>query len=90
MTGQFNLLTDLAVFSSWTFYTLTFMAVIRYRNMRPDVKRSYRVPGYPLTPAIAIGSRRICDCQSAVSGGDPGVPYVSGQYRRHGGRFGSV
>ena len=56
MTGQFNLLTDLAVFSSWTFYTLTFMAVIRYRNMRPDVKRSYRVPGYPLTPAIAIGS----------------------------------
>ena len=56
MTGQFNLLTDLAVFSSWTFYTLTFMAVIRYRNMRPDVKRSYRVPGYPLAPAIAIGS----------------------------------
>ncbi len=56
MTGQFNLLTDLAVFSSWTFYTLTFMAVIRYRKMRPDVKRSYRVPGYPLTPVIAIGS----------------------------------
>ncbi len=56
MTGQFNLLTDLAVFSSWTFYTLTFMAVIRYRKIQPDLPRSYRVPGYPLMPAIAIGS----------------------------------
>lgn len=54
ITGQFNLLTDLAVFSIWTFYTLTFLAVIRYRKMKPDLVRNYRVPGYPLIPAVAI------------------------------------
>lgn len=54
VSGQFNRLTDLAVFSSWIFYTLTFMAVIRLRKTRPDVERSYKVPLYPIIPAIAI------------------------------------
>ena len=50
----FNLLTDLAVFSSWTFYTLTFIGVMKYRKDRPDLHRTYRVPGYPVVPLIAI------------------------------------
>ena len=54
LTGQFNLLTDLAVFSSWTFYTLTFIGVMKYRKDRPDLHRTYRVPGYPIVPLIAI------------------------------------
>ena len=54
LTGQFNLLTDLAVFSSWTFYTLTFIGVIKYRIERPDLKRAYRVPFYPIVPLVAI------------------------------------
>ena len=54
LTGQFNLLTDLAVFSSWTFYTLTFIGVMKYRKDRPDLQRTYRVPGYPVVPLIAI------------------------------------
>ena len=32
LSGQFNLLTDSAVFSSWTFYTLTFLGVIKLRK----------------------------------------------------------
>lgn len=56
ISGQFNLLTDLAVFSSWTFYTLTFVAVMRYRKQRPDLKRTYKVPLYPVVPLIAIVS----------------------------------
>lgn len=54
LTGQFNLLTDLAVFSSWLFYTLTFIGVMKYRKDRPDLERTYRVPGYPIVPLIAI------------------------------------
>ena len=54
LTGQFNLLTDLAVFSSWTFYTLTFIGVMKYRKDRPNLHRSYKVPGYPAVPLIAI------------------------------------
>ena len=54
MTGQFNLLTDLAVFSSWTFYTLTFIGVMKLRKDRPDAVRTYKVPLYPVVPLIAI------------------------------------
>ena len=39
------------------FYTvLTPAAVYRLRWTRPDAERPFRVPGYPLTPAIAIGA----------------------------------
>lgn len=54
VSGQFNLLTDLAVFSSWIFYTLTFMAVMKLRRVRPNEPRSYKVPLYPIVPLIAI------------------------------------
>ncbi|WP_352401063.1 amino acid permease [Anaerotignum sp.] len=56
ISGQFNRLTDLAVFASWIFYTLTFFAVIRLRKTMPDAERSYKVPLYPVIPAIAIFS----------------------------------
>lgn len=54
ISGQFNLLTDLAVFSSWMFYTLTFIGVMKLRKDRPDAVRTYKVPLYPVVPAIAI------------------------------------
>lgn len=54
LSGQFNRLTDLAVFSCWIFYTLTFFAVIRLRKTQPDAVRTYKVPLYPVIPGIAI------------------------------------
>ena len=54
ISGQFNRLSDLAVFACWIFYTLTFVAVFTFRKTRPDAPRSYRVPGYPVIPALAI------------------------------------
>ena len=56
LLGRFDLLTDLGTFSCWVFYTLTFAAVVRLRRMRPDAPRPYRVPGYPMVPALAIAS----------------------------------
>ena len=56
LIGEFNLLTDLAVFSCWIFYTLTFACVIRLRRTRPHADRKYRVPCYPLIPILAIAS----------------------------------
>ncbi|WP_317853859.1 APC family permease [Chakrabartyella piscis] len=55
-SGQFNRLTDLAVFACWIFYTLTFIAVMRLRKTMPDVERKYKVPCYPVIPMIAIVS----------------------------------
>lgn len=56
LTGEFDLLTDLGVLSCWVFYTLTFACVIRLRRTHPDWVRTYRVPGYPLVPILAIAS----------------------------------
>ncbi len=52
--GTFDMLTNLAVFSCWIFYTLTFTAVISYRKKRPDLVRKYKVPLYPVIPILAI------------------------------------
>ncbi len=54
LSGQFNLLTDLAVFSCWIFYTLTFFCVIKMRKTHAHLERSYKVPLYPVIPALAI------------------------------------
>ncbi len=54
LSGEFDLLTDLGVFSCWIFYTLTFACVIRLRKLHPDWERPYRVPLYPVIPALAI------------------------------------
>ena len=54
LSGQFDLLTNLGTFVGWVFYTLTFLAVMKYRKQAPDVKRTYKVPAYPVIPCIAI------------------------------------
>ncbi|MGO1043967.1 APC family permease [Clostridioides difficile] len=54
LSGQFNLLTDLTIFSIWVFYVLTFVGVIRLRREQPDLYRPYKVPLYPIIPIIAI------------------------------------
>ena len=54
LTGKFNLLTDLTVFTVWGFYVLTFIGVIILRKKKADLIRPYRVPLYPIIPIIAI------------------------------------
>ncbi len=52
--GKFDFLTDLATFSSWIFYTLTFCSVISFRKKKPYLDRVYKVPLYPFIPILAI------------------------------------
>ena len=57
-TGQYgnlygNLL-DYVISAALIFYILTIAAVFRLRRKMPNVERSYRVPGYPVTPALYI------------------------------------
>lgn len=56
LIGQFDLLTDMGTFSCWIFYTLTFVCVIHMRRTHPELERTYKVPAYPVIPALAIGS----------------------------------
>jgi len=54
LSGEFDMLTDLAVFSCWIFYTLTFVCVIKLRKTHPHLERKYKVPLYPVIPLLAI------------------------------------
>ncbi len=54
LTGQFDFLTDLAVFSCWIFYTLSFCTVITLRRTHPEWERKYKVPCYPVIPLLSI------------------------------------
>lgn len=52
LTGNYDRLTDYAVFSLWLFYGLTASCVIVLRRTRPDLSRPYRVFGYPFVPVV--------------------------------------
>ncbi|HWS42311.1 MAG TPA: amino acid permease [Pseudoflavonifractor sp.] len=54
LSGKFDMLTDLAVFSCWIFYTLTFACVMKLRRTKPELDRKYKVPFYPVIPLLAI------------------------------------
>ena len=53
LSGQFNLLTDLAIFVMWIFYTMLFVGVMKLRKINPQMERPYKVPLYPLIPMVA-------------------------------------
>jgi APA family basic amino acid/polyamine antiporter len=48
--SQFEKQFDLAIFAEWIFYLLIATTVFVYRRKRPDLKRPYKVWGYPLLP----------------------------------------
>ncbi len=54
MTGTFNQLLTYVVFVGWIFYALGAAAVIALRIKRPNAARPFKVPGYPVTPALFV------------------------------------
>lgn len=54
LTRSFEQLSDTFVLSIWPFYGLAVAGLYRLRRTRAGLARPYRVPGYPLIPAIFI------------------------------------
>lgn len=50
----FDLLTNLAIFSSSLFYLMAVLAVMVLRYRKPDLERPYRTWGYPVTPILYV------------------------------------
>ena len=50
----FDNLTDIAIFGGSIFYALAVAAVYKMRWSRPDLPRTYRAWGYPITPALTL------------------------------------
>lgn len=55
LSGQYQQLYTLVIFPSWILYGMTAASVIVLRRKRPDLKRPYRVLGYPLVPVLFVG-----------------------------------
>jgi APA family basic amino acid/polyamine antiporter len=54
LLGTFDQLLRYVVFTEWLFYALGGIAVFIARRTHPYANRPFRVPGYPLTPAIFV------------------------------------
>ena len=54
LSGTFEQLFTYVVFASWIFAALAAASVFVLRRRRPDAPRPFRVPGYPVTPALFI------------------------------------
>lgn len=53
-SGTFEQLLTYVVFVGWIFYALGAAAVIVLRGKLPNTARPFRVPGYPVTPALFV------------------------------------
>jgi amino acid transporter len=56
LTRTFEQLADTFVLSIWPFYGLAIAGLYRLRRRRPDLPRAYRVPLYPVLPAVFIAA----------------------------------
>jgi APA family basic amino acid/polyamine antiporter len=54
VSGSFDTLLTLAMFAIIAFSTLTVASVFVLRVRRPDAVRPFRVPGYPIVPALFV------------------------------------
>ncbi|HAM11396.1 MAG TPA: amino acid permease [Bacteroidales bacterium] len=54
LSGNFDQLTDMLIFTVFIFYGATSLGVFILRRKMPDVHRPYKVWGYPFVPAIFV------------------------------------
>jgi len=54
LSKKFDQLVNFVMFAIIAFSTLTVFAVFVLRKARPDAPRPFRVPGYPLVPAVFV------------------------------------
>jgi APA family basic amino acid/polyamine antiporter len=52
--GSFRQLFSLTIFAEWLFYMIAGSTVFVFRARDPHANRPYRVPGYPLVPALFV------------------------------------
>ncbi|MES2223233.1 MAG: amino acid permease [Acidobacteriota bacterium] len=56
MVGKFQALFELALLGEWLFYMLTATTVFAFRRREPERERPYRVPLYPILPAVFVAA----------------------------------
>jgi len=54
LTGTYDQIFTYVIFAGWIFYALGAVGVFILRKKMPDMKREYRVPGYPFVPILFV------------------------------------
>jgi len=67
VSGTFEQLLTCVVFVGWIFYALAAASIFVYRKHVTETTRSYRTPGYPLTPILFISSALVLVLNTMVS-----------------------
>jgi basic amino acid/polyamine antiporter, APA family len=67
LTGTFEQLFTYVVFASWLFAGLAAAGVFVLRHRHPGAPRPFRVPGYPLTPALFVAAASIVVANTFVA-----------------------
>jgi APA family basic amino acid/polyamine antiporter len=67
--GRFQQLIGYAIFVAWIFYGLAAGAIFFYRRKPPELKRPYRVPGYPATPLLFVTAAAALVLNVVISSG---------------------
>ena len=57
--GAFRELFSLAIFAEWLFYVVAASTIFVFRKREPDAARPYRTAGYPVVPALFIGTAAV-------------------------------
>jgi basic amino acid/polyamine antiporter, APA family len=65
--GAFKELFSLAIFAEWLFYMVAASTIFVFRKREPGVNRPYRTMGYPVVPALFIGTAAILLCYTFMS-----------------------
>jgi len=59
-TGRTADIITLSCFGAVSLYVISMMALFALRRRAPELARPFRVPGYPVTPAIALALAVVC------------------------------
>ncbi len=67
LTGTFEQLFTYVVFASWLFAGLAAAGIFVLRRRHPAMPRPFRVPGYPLTPALFVAAATVVVANTFVA-----------------------
>jgi len=67
LTGTFEQLFTYVVFASWLFAGLAAAGIFVQRRRHPAMPRPFRVPGYPLTPALFVAAATVVVANTFVA-----------------------
>src|SRR3984957_1305614 len=66
LSGKYEDLFNLVIFSSWILYAMATAAVFVLRRTRPDLPREYKTLGYPVVPFLFLAGAAILEVSTLV------------------------